>query len=55
MGAFSAQARREGWTKEEINEVLTKCRSGNYDHLLTTLMEVCESPETDCEPLETDD
>lgn len=30
MGAFSRQARREGWTQEEIDEVLTDCKSGDY-------------------------
>lgn len=39
MGAFQKQARREGWTKEEIEEVLTECKSSDYDHLLVTLME----------------
>ena len=38
MGAFQQQARREGWTKEEINQVLTKCKSSDYDNLLTTVM-----------------
>ena len=38
MGAFSSQARKEGWTKEEIDEVLIECMSGDYNHLLCTLM-----------------
>lgn len=42
MGAFKQQARREKWTPEEIDEVLKECMSGDYDHLLRTLMEVCE-------------
>lgn len=42
MGAFSRQARREGWTPQEIESVLAECRSGDYDHLLQTLMAVCE-------------
>ena len=45
MGAFSRQARREGWTKEEIEGVLKECRSGDYDNLLCTLMDHCESEE----------
>ena len=45
MGAFQQQARREGWTKEEIKLVLDKCMSGNYDELLCTLMEHCEDEE----------
>jgi len=42
MGAFYRQARKEGWTKVEIDEVLTECKSGDYDHLLQTLMAHCE-------------
>ena len=40
-GAFSRQARREKWTPEEINTVLDECQSGDYDHLLRTLMNFC--------------
>lgn len=43
MGVFYRQARREGWTKEEIDSVIKECTSGDYDHLLTTLMDHCES------------
>jgi len=39
MGAFSKQARREGWSKEEIDEVLDEARTGDYDHLLQTIMD----------------
>ena len=42
MGAFSHQARREGWSKEEIEVVMKDCMSGDYDHLLQVLMAVCE-------------
>jgi hypothetical protein len=45
MGAFRAIARREKWTPEEIEKVLTECMSGDYNHLLATLMDHCESPE----------
>ena len=41
MGAFQKQAQKEKWTKEEINEVLNKCMSGDYNNLLRTLSEVC--------------
>ena len=37
LGAFSRQARREGWTKAEIDEVLKEAMSGDYNHLLATL------------------
>ena len=39
MGAFSRNARKQGWSKEEINVVIQECMSGDYDHLLVTLME----------------
>jgi len=45
MGAFQKQARREGWSKEEIAAVLTECRAGDYDHLLATLIDHCEEPD----------
>ena len=48
MGAFSRQARREGWTKDEIGAVLSVAMDGDYDHLLCTLMEHCEDPGDDC-------
>ena len=43
MGAFQRQARKEGWSKEEIKSVLDDCMSGNYDHLLCVLTSHCES------------
>lgn len=42
MGAFQAQAKKEGWTDDEINTVLDECMSGDYDHLLRVLMAHCE-------------
>ena len=39
MGAFRKQARKEGWSPEEINLVIEECMSGDYNHLLCTLME----------------
>lgn len=41
MGAFQKQARSEGWTKAEIDAVLDKCMSGDYDELLATLLDHC--------------
>ena len=45
MGAFSHQARREKWTKEEIDKVIEEATKGDYNHLIATLAEHCESPE----------
>jgi hypothetical protein len=47
MGAFSNQAKREGWTKEEIDSVLNEATSGDYNHLLATLMAHCEDASED--------
>lgn len=44
MGAFSRQAREEGWSKAEIDVVLNEARSGDYNHLLCTIMDHCEDP-----------
>ena len=38
MGAFSKAAKSEGWTKDEIDLVMKECMSGDYDHLLQTLV-----------------
>ena len=42
MGAFQRQARKEEWTKEDIDIVINECQAGSYDHLLRTLMRHCE-------------
>ena len=42
MGVFSKQARKEGWSKDEINVVLDKAMSGDYQHLLATIVGHCE-------------
>lgn len=39
MAQFQKQAKREGWTNEEIEKVLTECQAGDYDHLLGTLLD----------------
>jgi hypothetical protein len=44
MGAFQRAARRQGWTPEEIKSVIDECMSGDYDHLLATIMDNVESP-----------
>ena len=41
MGAFSQAAERQGWTEEEIDKVLTECKSSDYNHLLHTLVCHC--------------
>jgi hypothetical protein len=43
MAAFQHQARREGWTKEEIKAVTDEAMSSDYDHLLQTLISYCDT------------
>ena len=42
VGAFRKRARREGWAKDEIEAVTAEAMSGDYDHLLQTLIAHCE-------------
>ncbi|GAC1700234.1 MAG: hypothetical protein NVS9B4_01260 [Candidatus Acidiferrum sp.] len=39
LGTFSREAKRQGWTASEIKAVLDEARSGDYNHLLNTLMD----------------
>lgn len=41
MGAFQGQAKKEGWTKEEIMKVMDSCMDGDYSHLVATLSAHC--------------
>lgn len=43
MGAFSTQAKKEGWTPEEIKQVLDEAQKGDYDNLLRVLQDNCEN------------
>lgn len=38
MGAFKQAARQQHIPKEEINNVINECMTGDYDHLLQTLI-----------------
>lgn len=49
MGAFSKNARRQGWAKEEIDVVINECKQGNYYHLLRTLMDNIDDTNEDDE------
>jgi uncharacterized membrane protein YsdA (DUF1294 family) len=42
MGAFKRAAQKQGWTQAEINLVLDKAMSGDYNELLRTLSAHCE-------------
>lgn len=47
LGAFSNAAKRQGWSKEEIDAVRKEATSGDYNHLLCTLIDHCEEPDDD--------
>lgn len=42
LGAFQRQAKKEKWTKEEIDYVLKDAQSSDYNHLLRVLMSYCD-------------
>lgn len=41
LGKFRKQAKKEGWTDEEIKQVRDEATSGDYNHLLATLQKHC--------------
>lgn len=47
LGSFKRAARRQGWSSEEIDMVINKCKEGNYDDLICTLMAHIEEPEVE--------
>lgn len=55
LGQFKRAAKSQGWSKDEIQEVVDECTSGDYDHLLATLMEVCEDPSSVEDDLDDDE
>jgi len=38
LGKATKAAKKAGWTKEQIKEVMDEAKSGDYDHLLQTMM-----------------
>lgn len=45
LGEFQKAARRQGFTKEEIQKVIDEAKSSDYDHLLGVLIDNCVSPD----------
>ena len=43
LGVFGAKAREQGWNEAEIEAVQTEAMSGNYEHLVQTLMDHTDS------------
>ncbi len=39
LGYFRAEAKRAGWSKEEIQEVMEEATRRDYNHLILTLIE----------------
>jgi hypothetical protein len=44
LGRFKDAARKAKWPREEIDKVLKEAMSGDYDHLLQTIMPHCKNP-----------
>jgi len=38
LAYFQRKARKAGWSKEEILEVIEEAQSGDYNHLIQTLI-----------------
>lgn len=47
LASFEINARRQGWTKEEITLVCDEATSNDYDHLLATIAFYVDEPEMD--------
>lgn len=47
MGKFRRAAKGQNWTDGEVKAVLDECMSGDYNHLLRTLMEHCDDEDND--------
>lgn len=42
LGRVRSAMREVGWTKAEMGEAMDEMMSGDYDHLLVTVCELCE-------------
>lgn len=47
IGAFQLHARRQGWTGDEIQAVLKEASSGDYNHLLRTMIKHVDDGDPD--------
>lgn len=39
LGFFRKEAKKAGWNKDKIDEVCKEATSGDYNHLVTTIIE----------------
>ena len=47
LGGWQRQARREGWSDEDVNKVVDKATSGDYNNLLSVLSAHCNMDSED--------
>lgn len=45
LAAFSQKAKKQGWSKEEIDAVVKEAQSKDYGHLVGTILLNTEEPE----------
>ena len=55
VGAWRKQARRDGWSSEDIDKVVGEATSGDYNHLISTLAAHSDSSDEDDEWEDWDD
>ena len=46
MGEFQRNARKQGWTADEIKAILDEAMSGDYNHLLSTIIDNVDEDES---------
>ncbi len=52
IGSFQKNARKQGWTQEEIKSVVDEATNSDYNHLLVTILKYvddCDDNEYDAE------
>lgn len=49
LGRAAKAMKRAGWKKEDIDAFYNEATSGDYNHLLATVMRYCDEPD-DIEP-----
>ena len=45
MATFTKQAKKEGWSQDEIELVIEEAQSKDYDHLVSIIMNHCQAEE----------
>ena len=45
LATFAKAAKSQGWNKSEIDAVVKEATTGDYNHLLQTMLKYTESPE----------